>query len=638
MTKALFSALVAVTLLPGAANAALAPAWAVQAATQPQAPAPVPMSADITVIGQGTGITQSQRKVPQQLNGGERVAYRQIFLDIDAGRTSAASTALDAMPQAGILTSTAKAQLILAKGLGRATLDEMSVWLAANTDLPQTPKVLQLVQRLGTAPTLPLPVQRAFRTVSFSTPMAPKAALGFGIPGDNTLANRLKPLLAADRNSEAESAWQLLSATASEPVATEWAQRTAWSYYIGGDDIAAMRMASYAAQGSGEWAALGAWVVGLAAYRQGDCEAASRAFDMVATKLAGEDLSAGGAYWAYRAYTQCNRPAEARARLTRAAMYKDRFYGLLARRVLGQDMGQDWVEPDFITADWNTLSALPGARRAAALVEVGQLGLADRELKYLAATADPQAYAPLLRLAARLNLPATQYWLAQHPPTGQVTPMSARFPAPDWQPSGGWRVDRSLVYAHALQESNFQTTATSRTGAKGIMQLMPATAKLMTARMADGTVVPVAAVRDLSDPEFNIECGQSYLQSLRDMSYTAGLLPKVIAAYNAGPGSVQKWNTTLRDNADPLLFIESIPFKETRHYVEVVLRNYWMYQLRDGARTPSLDALAKDLWPKFPGMVGQDGVKILPTFVAPPVPGYLNPTLPIDDMVVASAG
>ncbi|QXQ07540.1 lytic transglycosylase domain-containing protein [Sphingosinicellaceae bacterium] len=638
MIKQSLSVLLATTLLPVAAQAALAPAWAVQAAAAPQAVAPPSTSADITVTGESTGITQSQRKVPQQLNGGERVAYRQIFLDIDAGRTKVAEAALANMPEAGLLTSTAKAQLMLAKGLGRATADELSNWLTANADLPQTPKLVQLAQRVGAASALPLPVQRAFRTVSFSTPMAPKAALGFGIPGDNALANRLRPLLASDRNWDAESAWQLLSATASEPVATEWAQRTAWSYYTGGDDAAAMRMASYAAQGSGEWAALGAWVVGLAAYRENDCETAAKAFDMVGTKLAGEDLSAGGAYWAYRAYAKCNHPAEANARLARAAQYKDRFYGLLARRVLGQDMGQDWVEPDFITADWNMLSALPGAKRAAALVEVGQLGLADRELKYLAATASPQAYAPLLRLSARLNLPATQYWLAQHPPVGQDTPMSARFPAPDWRPAGGWRVDRSLVYAHALQESNFQTTATSRTGAKGIMQLMPAAAREMTARMADGTVVAVAAVRDLSDPEFNIECGQSYLQSLRDMSYTGGLLPKVIAAYNAGPGSVQKWNTTLRDNADPLLFIESIPFKETRHYVEVVLRNYWMYQLRDGARTPSLDALSKDLWPKFPGMVGQDGVKIVPTFVAPPVPGYLNPTLPIDDMVVASAG
>ena len=316
MTKRFLSVLLisASVSAPFAAEAALAPAWAVRAAAAAAQAAALPAaSADITVTGQGTGITQSQRKVPQQLNGGERVAYRQIFLDIDAGRTKAAETALAAMPEAGILTSTAKAQLMLAKGLGRATAEELSNWLTANADLPQTPKLVQLAQRLGAASALPLPVQRAFRTVTFSTPMAPKAALGFGIPGDSALANRLKPLLAADRNSDAESAWQLLSATASEPVATEWAQRTAWSYYIGNDDAAAMRMASYAAQGSGEWAALGAWVVGLAAYRENDCETAAKAFDTVATKLAGEDLSAGGAYWAYRAYAKCNHPAEASA-------------------------------------------------------------------------------------------------------------------------------------------------------------------------------------------------------------------------------------------------------------------------------------------------------------------------------------
>ncbi len=594
-------------------------------------------SADIVVTA-FDGITASQRKVPQQLNGGERVAFAQIFRDIDAGRTRQADEALASMPADSILTGTAKAQLLIARGLGKATLDDMSLWLHANADLPQTPKVLALVQRIGQPVETALPVQRAFRTVSFSTPMAPKSAQGFGLPGDTALAGRLKPLLAADRNAEAETAWQTLSGNASEPVATEWAQRTAWSYYIGADDAAAIRMGGYAAQGSGEWAALGAWVAGLASFREGDCETAAKSFDMVATKQASEDLSAGAAYWASRAHAQCNRPADARARLTRAAAYGDRFYGLLARRALGQAMGQNWAEPDFITADWNTLSALPGAKRAAALVEIGQLGLADRELKYLAATADPTAYGPLLRLSARLNLPATQYWLAQHPPLGQDTPMSARFPAPDWRPAGGWRVDRNLVFAHALQESNFQTSAISRTGAKGIMQLMPAAAKEMTARMADGTLVQVAAMRDLTDPEFNIECGQSYLQSLRDMSYTGGLLPKVVAAYNAGPGSVQKWNTTLRDNGDPLLFIESIPFKETRHYVEVVLRNFWMYQMRDGAATPSMDALAKNLWPKFPGMAGQDGVKVVPTYVAPPTPGYLDPTLPLDDLVVASAG
>ena len=593
-------------------------------------------SADITVTA-NTGITPAQRRVPTQLSPAQRATYRQIFLDIDAGRYSAAEAALAGLAD-GLLTGTAKAQLMLARGTGKTSLDQLNNWLSANADLPQTPKVLQLAQRLGTPAAPAMPLQRAFRTVSFGTPMAPRAAQGFGAAGDAALAARLKPLLAADRNADAESALAALAPSASEPVATEWAERVAWSYYTGGDDVAARRVATIAAKGSGDWGALGGWVSGLAAFRQGDCEGAAKGFDAVATKFASDDLSAAAAYWASRAQLSCGRPAEATARLTRAAAYPDRFYGLLARRALGLQGAIDWAEPDFITADWNTLSALPGAHRAAALVEIGQLGLADRELKYLAATTPSQMYAPLLRLAAKLSMPATQYWLAQHPPLGSETPMSARFPAPEWKPYRGWRVDRSLVFAHALQESNFVTSATSRTGAKGIMQLMPAAARQVTARMTDGSVVEVAAIRNLADPEFNIECGQTYLEELRDMSYTAGLLPKVIAAYNAGPGSVQKWNATLRDNGDPLLFIESIPFKETRHYVEVVLRNYWMYQLRDGAPVPSMDALAQGLWPRFPGMAGATGVKSAPTFVAPPVPAYLAPQLPVDDVVVATAG
>ena len=590
-------------------------------------------SVDIVVTGQAR-LTVAERKVPQQLNGTERVAYAQLFRDIEAGRHAAAEGALAALPD-GVLTGTARAQIMLAKGLGAASVDEINPWLAANADLPQTPRLTALAARLGAeAPVLP--VGRTMRNVSFKAPMTPRAAVGFGMPGDVALSARIKPLLAVDRNAEAEAAWQQLSGTASEPVATEWAQRTAWSYYRVSDDVAARRLGEAAAQGTGEWAALGGWVAGLAAFRQGDCEAAARGFDTIATKFASADLSAAGAYWASRAHRQCGRAAEAQVRLVRAATYRDKFYGLLAQRALGQVPALDWAEPDFIVADWTTLSKLPGAKRAVALVEAGQIGLADRELKYLASTTDAANYAPLLRLAARLSMPATQYQLAHRPPVGTDAPLSARFPAPDWRPFRGWQIDRNLVFAHALQESNFVTTATSRAGAKGVMQLMPAAAKRAVARMADGSIVEVAAIRDLSDPAFNLDLGQTYLQELRDMSYTGGLLPKVIAAYNAGPGSVQKWNTTLKDNADPLLFIESIPFVETRHYVEVVLRNFWMYQLRDAAPTPSLDALAKGLWPKFPGSVGQDGVTIAPTYVAPPIPAYLAPPLPLDDIVVAS--
>ena len=237
-------------------------------------------------------------------------------------------------------------------------------------------------------------------------------------------------------------------------------------------------------------------------------------------------------------------------------------------------------------------------------MEIGQLGLADRELRHLAAATANDTYEPVLRLAARLNLPATQYWLAQNPPPGMMPPMSARFPTPDWRPVRGWRVDRSLVFAHALQESKFITSARSGVGAKGLMQIMPGTARdLAKALELDPTP------EQLADPSFNVEFGQSYLEMLRDSPHTGGFLPKVIAAYNAGPGSVQKWNNGgVRDNGDVLLFIESIPFRETRHYVEVVMRNYWLYQAKEAVQEPkraaatsqSIASVAANKWPLFP--------------------------------------
>ena len=91
-------------------------------------------------------------------------------------------------------------------------------------------------------------------------------------------------------------------------------------------------------------------------------------------------------------------------------------------------------------------------------------------------------------------------------------------------------------------------------------------------------------------------------------------LPKVIAAYNAGPGNVLKWNLLGRNNGDPLLYIESIPFRETRQYVAAVLRNYWMYDQQTGQSATSLKAIAQGLWPRFPGLPGKTALSL----AAPP--------------------
>jgi soluble lytic murein transglycosylase len=544
-------------------------------------------------------LSAAERAVPAQLGPAERDAFSRAFLDLDAGRSRQAKAVVAAYPNS-VLTPALEAEIMLS---ARGDAGALAEWLRRNPDLPQSARLAARARTLGVEALPMLPAARAMRVVSFTPPMEPRRAKREA--AGEALARAMGPLLDADRIGEAEELWRDRRDAVADDARTEWAQRTAWAYYTSGDDAAAIRMGARAGEGAGEWAAMGHWVAGLAAWRLNDCVRAATHFDAVGAKGAPADLQAAGAYWASRAHMACGRPQNVAARLQAAARHNDSFYGLIAARALGIATPHQWAEPDFIQADWNHLARLPGARRAAALVEIGQLGRADKELKHLAATTDTSYYEPLLRLAARLDMPATQYWLAHRPPAGATPPLAARFPAPAWKPFRGWRVDQALVFAHALQESNFVTNATSRVGARGVMQLMPGTAREVC---KDAGVAHDEA--RLADPEYNIELGQTYLEELRDTSWTQGLLPKVIAAYNAGPGSVQKWNATLRDNGDPLLFIESIPFKETRHYVEVVLRNYWMYQQRKGEASVSLDALAQGLWPRFPGMPGATAVKL----------------------------
>ena len=95
------------------------------------------------------------------------------------------------------------------------------------------------------------------------------------------------------------------------------------------------------------------------------------------------------------------------------------------------------------------------------------------------------------------------------------------------------------------------------------------------------------------------------------MPSTGGLLPKVIASYNAGPAPIAEWNARY-DQSDPLLYIESIPYWETRGYVPIILSNYWIYEAQGGDRSVTRRALAQGLWPRFPGLAGPSAVRIAP--------------------------
>jgi len=103
----------------------------------------------------------------------------------------------------------------------------------------------------------------------------------------------------------------------------------------------------------------------------------------------------------------------------------------------------------------------------------------------------------------------------------------------------------------------------------------------------------------LTDPRYNLEFGQSFIERMRSSANTGGQLPKVIASYNAGPTPLGRW-ASINDKGDPLLWMESLSYWETRYYVPAVLRNMWVYQGLNNQDTPTLRSMAEHRWPSFP--------------------------------------
>ena len=144
------------------------------------------------------------------------------------------------------------------------------------------------------------------------------------------------------------------------------------------------------------------------------------------------------------------------------------------------------------------------------------------------------------------------------------------------------------MYAFMHQESTFNTTAKSRRGAVGLMQIMPSTAKFISSNKK----VKRSSSEILKVPEINIEVGQEYITYLLEFENIDRNLIYLTAAYNGGPGNLKKWlkNTNYLD--DPLLFMESIPSRETRWFIEKVLTKFWIYKNKVGDEPKSLRLLA----------------------------------------------
>lgn len=377
----------------------------------------------------------------------------------------------------------------------------------------------------------------------------------------------------------------------------------AYALFVEGNDAEAIEWAEKAVARSGDRMSMALWAGGLAHWRQGRYDEARDWFARLARSSDSSPwLTAGGAFWASRAALRTGRPEEVSYWLNEAAKETRTFYGLTARRALGLPLSFAW-EGDFLSAaDSEALGRTPAGRRALALAQLGRIDNAEEELRRLYAVVDERTKDAIVRMADISGMASFALGLASYrsrTDEGSVSVTdAARYPVPLWEPEDGWRLDRALLYAFMRQESAFNPEARSVAGAQGLMQMMPATARLVASW--DGNANGwLTGSKTVMVPEVNMSLGQKYLETLLAQPEVDGNLFFAAAAYNAGPGNLAKWQKRVQYNDDPLLFIEAIPSRETRLYIERVVANLWIYADRLGQPTPTLDHVAGGAWPRY---------------------------------------
>ncbi|KAK0341461.1 hypothetical protein LTR94_026277, partial [Friedmanniomyces endolithicus] len=367
----------------------------------------------------------------------------------------------------------------------------------------------------------------------------------------------------------------------------------------------------------GDW-----WTVGLSEWRLGQYHEAFSAFERVANDPTEDPwVRAGAAYWTARSASQSGRQDRVRDYLRLSAQWPASFYGQIALRQLGEEPVIDNQGPRpyqagrlqraaFVPEGARVGSAEleafvqsdARARRTVAYYEVGRRAEGDSELRSGLRTAAGDA-ARLWTALARVMMPGNN-------DAARID--AARFPLPDLQPDGGFTIEKSLVYALARKETDFDPNARSSVGAYGLMQVMPATAAEMT-----GDRSFVSEPSKLLQPAVNMRLGQAYVNRMLQLPAFQGDLLRAVASYNAGPGPMLAAVRKLGPDADPLLLIETIDVPQARDYVEKVVASYWIYQRLIGGPLNTLDAVAS-------------GAKLVPISL-----DYVAPALTPEPILVA---
>ncbi len=527
------------------------------------------------------------------------VLYKKAFRAIDAADFKRVNDLTSSLGN-NIILGHVLAEKYLHKDY-KSSFAELKEWLELYADLPQAVRIYNLAVKKGKASELTSP--RKMSECSRVSGWKDEDLKHLSAADINYLAVQVGKFRKALRSGKTKAARLVLEQK-------KFRQKAPDKYW---DELAASLAMKYLVdnqnQMAWEWgvrasrrktSGVAPWVAGLSAWRMKNYKNAATYFSRLAQSGNSDDwlVSAGG-YWAYRAYSRAGQTTKAKQMLKTAAQYRHTFYGILASYKSGQPLTYHWDAVAYLN-NFNSIDYIyellgsPSIRRAVLLLHAKRKDLAEQELRHGYYEMSDKQKEATLYIANQYQMHALAIRVCGDlsRPQEDVSYDGVAYPIPSWIPDKNWQVDKALVLALIRQESGFKPEAKSPAGARGLMQLMPNTAYHITK--------DISLKHDsqkLLKPEISIELGQRYVNYLLNKPFINGNLFYMMAAYNGGPSNLIRWEKTANYNNDPLLFIEVIPSAETRIYIERVMANYWIYNMRFDLPNPTLQQVAEGNWP-----------------------------------------